>query len=220
MDFQRELLALMPQLRAYARGLVHRAADADDLVQDVVMRAWAAQERFEPGTNMRAWLFTILRNRFYNAYIARPERNVALDDAPAWGLATPPTQEWALHHDDLVAAVMSLDAGLREALILSIGAEMSYREIGQIMGCPVGTVKSRVFRARRELAARLARGRLARPEQARPQPVRPEPARPEPAPSGQARSRRAWPPAAQAGCREAVRALALPPLRVRGETDA
>ena len=155
MTFQRELLGLVPQLRAYARGLVRCAADADDLVQDVVMRAWAAQERYTPDTNMRAWLFTILRNRFYSGYTGHHGRQAALEDVPEAMLAVPPAQEWGLRQSELRAALLMLDAPLREALMLSVGAEMSYAEIGQVLGCPVGTVKSRVFRARRALSAIL-----------------------------------------------------------------
>jgi RNA polymerase sigma-70 factor, ECF subfamily len=89
MDFEREFLRLLPQLRACARRLVLRAVDADDLGQDVAVRALAAQARFDLGTNLRAWLFTILRNRFCNAYTHRTERNLALEDASSGALATP-----------------------------------------------------------------------------------------------------------------------------------
>jgi len=155
MEFQQEMLRLVPQLLAYARGLVRCAADADDLVQDVVMRALAAQARFEPGSNMRAWLFTILRNRFYSKYTSNGHRVAALDEVPEAMLAIPAAQEWGLRQSELRQALQRLDPALREALLLSVGAEMSYVEIGQVLGCPVGTVKSRVFRARRALAEML-----------------------------------------------------------------
>lgn len=155
MNFERDLLDLLPHLRGYARHLVHNSHDADDLVQDVVVRALAARDRFEPGTNMRAWLFTILRNRFYNKYASKGRISVALEDAPASALAREPPQEWALAQSDLKKALAALGHLQREVLLLSVGAELSYAEIGQIIGCPVGTVKSRVFRARKELAALL-----------------------------------------------------------------
>lgn len=158
MTFQREILSLVPQLLAYARGLVRCPADAEDLVQDVIMRAWAAQDRYIPDTNMRAWLFTILRNRFYSKYTGQGGRQSTLEDVPEALLAVPPGQEWGLRQSELKAALLLLEAPLREALLLSVGAEMNYAEIGQVLGCPVGTVKSRVFRARRALAAILDGG--------------------------------------------------------------
>lgn len=153
--FEQELLALLPRLRAYARSMVRNGPDADDLVQDTVLRALAARDRFEPGTNMRAWLFTILRNRFFNKYTAQARQTVPIEDAPAEALVTQPAHEWAMRQSELKEALAKLHPLQREALLLSVGAELSYAEIGAIIGCPVGTVKSRVFRARKELAALL-----------------------------------------------------------------
>lgn len=155
MTFQEELLSLVPQLLGYARGMVRIRADADDLVQDVVMRAWAAQDRYEPGTNMRAWLFTILRNRFYNKYTGNARAEVPIDEVAEAALSILPAQEWHVQQTELRAALERLHPALREALLLSLGAELSYQEIGEIVGSPVGTVKSRVFRARQTLAAML-----------------------------------------------------------------
>lgn len=155
MNFEQELVAFLPRLRAYARSLVRNAHDADDLVQDVIVRALGARDRFEPGTNMRAWLFTILRNRFYNKFASNGRTFIALEDAPASALVTQPAHEWAMAQSELKEALGKLHPLQREALLLSVGAELSYAEIGQIIGCPVGTVKSRVFRARQELAGLL-----------------------------------------------------------------
>ena len=155
MTFEQELLTFLPRLRAYARSMARTSHDADDLVQDTVMRALAARDRFTPGTNMRAWLFTILRNRFYTGLAAHGRQTVPLEDAPPEALIVPPAHEWAFQQSELKRALARLDHLQREALLLSVGAELSYAEIGQIIGCPVGTVKSRVFRARKELAALL-----------------------------------------------------------------
>jgi len=157
-NFEQDLVAFLPRLRAYARSLVRNPHDADDLVQDVVVRALGARDRFEQGTNMRAWLFTILRNRFYNRFAANGRTFIALEDAPASALVTQPAHEWAIAQSELKVALDRLHPLQREALVLSVGAELSYAEIGQIIGCPVGTVKSRVFRARQELAALLHHG--------------------------------------------------------------
>lgn len=157
MAFEDELLLLIPKLRGYARQLVRDRHDADDLVQDVVVRALGAKERFELGTNMRAWLFTILRNRFYNKYVPGKRDTVPMDAAPPAVLRVEPAQDWAIAHLELRRAFALLPAAHRDVLLLSAGAELSYEEIGQIIGCAVGTVKSRVFRARRELAALMER---------------------------------------------------------------
>ncbi|MBB3898226.1 sigma-70 family RNA polymerase sigma factor [Roseococcus suduntuyensis] len=164
MTFEQELLALLPRLRAYARNMARNAHDADDLVQDTVLRALSARERFVPGTNMRAWLFTILRNRFFNTVAAHGRNNVPLEDAPPEALVTPPAHEWAFRQSELRLALGKLQHLQREALLLSVGAELSYAEIGEIIGCPVGTVKSRVFRARQELAALLDHSSTLEPD--------------------------------------------------------
>jgi len=153
--FEEEMLALLPRLRAYARSMARNPHDADDLVQDTVLRALAARARFTPGTNMRAWLFTILRNRFFNNAAAHGRKTLPIEDAPPEALVTPPAHEWAFRQSELRLALGRLHPLQREALLLSVGAELSYAEIGEIIGCPVGTVKSRVFRARQELAGML-----------------------------------------------------------------
>jgi RNA polymerase sigma-70 factor, ECF subfamily len=162
MEFEEELISLMPNLRAYARRLVRHRHDAEDLVQDVVVRAWGARHRFEDGSNMRAWLFTILRNRFYNSYIVMPGEVVPLDSVAPSLLSAGPEQEWALAGRELQQALTKLHPVHREVLLLSVDARLSYDEISQVTDCAVGTVKSRVFRARRELASLL--GRPARAE--------------------------------------------------------
>lgn len=157
MNFEREMLNLLPDLRAFARVLVKRSADADDLVQDAVLRMWQAQDRFEPGTNLRAWAFTILRNRFYNAFIPRRSFD-NVEDVPQHLIATPPLQEREAAGRDIRRALHRLEPKLREVLALTVGSGLSHEDTARVMGCPVGTVKSRAFRARRELRRLLEDG--------------------------------------------------------------
>lgn len=171
MDFERDMLALLPELRAFARVLVRRPADADDLVQDAVLRMWQAQQRFEPGTNLRAWAFTILRNRFYNAYLARRTLENVDDIAPHL-VATPALQERQAEGHDIRRALNCLDPKLREVLALTVASGLNYDEAARVMGCPVGTVKSRAFRARRELRRLLEEGPKPRVPAARERTIR------------------------------------------------
>lgn len=167
MDFEREMLALLPDLRASARVLLRRHADADDLVQDALLRMWQAQHRFEPGTNLRAWAFTILRNRFYNAFLSRRTfENV--EDVPQHLVATPALQERQAQGLDIRRALYRLDPKLREVLALTVALGLNQEDAARTMGCPVGTVKSRLFRARSELQRLLDEGS---------EPVRRKPAR-------------------------------------------
>ena len=150
-----EVVALIPALRAFAWSLSRNSADADDLVQDALIKAWANRERFEPGSNLRAWLFTILRNTYYTAVVRR-RREVADEDGKhAATLTAPPTQEWSLQMHALQAALAKLPDEHREALILVGAAGLSYEEAAEICGCALGTVKSRVSRARTKLARLL-----------------------------------------------------------------
>lgn len=149
-SFEDGMIALLPELRAFARLLVWRRTDADDLVQDTVIRMWGAQARFVPGTNMRAWAFRILRNRFLNAY-TKARSTEDLDAVGEGALATPAMQERAVAGREIRMALARLDPILRETLALAIGSELPYDEVAAIQDCPVGTVKSRMFRARRQL---------------------------------------------------------------------
>jgi RNA polymerase sigma-70 factor (ECF subfamily) len=144
---------LLPELRGFARFLVRQAAEADDLVQDTVMKALAALPRFIPGTNMRAWTFTILRNTYFEQVRRqRTERN-AIAQGFAEDEAGAPEQDSQLEFRDLQRHLFALTPLLREALVL-VGAQgLSYEEAATICGVPEGTVKARVSRARRHLAA-------------------------------------------------------------------
>jgi RNA polymerase sigma-70 factor (ECF subfamily) len=152
-DWRDDVIALIPALRAFAWSLSHNAADADDLVQDALIKAWAHQDRFEAGTNLRAWLFTILRNTFYTAAV-RGRREVR-DETGAYAatLSTAATQEWSVAMHALQAALRRLPPEHREALILVGAAGLTYEEAAEICGCALGTIKSRVNRARARLLA-------------------------------------------------------------------
>lgn len=154
-DFKRELTEVIPHLRAFARGLCGRADMADDLVQEALLKAWAAQDRFEPGTSMRAWTFVILRN----AYLTDMRRNRFrgnYDEGVAERILTQPAaQEEPLHLSDMHRALLTLPPERREALLLVGAGGFSYEEAAQICGCALGTIKSRVGRARATLNSML-----------------------------------------------------------------
>lgn len=151
MNWRDEVVALMPALRAFAWSLSHNKPDADDLVQDTLIKAWTHREKFEPGTNLRAWLFTILRNTWYTNVVRR-RREVADEDGKhAATLTSAPTQDWTVAVTSLRAALDQLPDEHREALVLVGAAGLSYEEAAEICGCALGTIKSRVNRARARL---------------------------------------------------------------------
>jgi len=160
--FKGELTAVVPHLRAFARGLCGRPDMADDLVQETLLKAWAARHRFEPGTSMRAWTFVILRN----AYLTEMRRNRfrgEYDELVAERtLVAPPGQEGPVHLADMHRALLTLPPERREALLLVGAGGFSYEEAAQICGCAVGTIKSRVGRARATLNRMLEDGGLPR----------------------------------------------------------
>lgn len=152
------LVALLPHLRAFARGLCGRPDMADDLVQEAFLRAWAARDSFRPGTSLKAWTFTILRNHWLNT-LRRSARQTELDDATAERLLVDrPRQEDGLHVDDLQRALERLSDERREALLLVGASGFSYEEAADVCGVPVGTMKSRVARGRAQLHALLEGG--------------------------------------------------------------
>ncbi len=154
-DFKTELLKLIPFLRAFARSLCGNRDFADDLAQDTLAKAWQAQNSFVPGSNLKAWLFTILRNQFYSDR-RRSWRQVAWnEDAADLIPAIGGDQDAASELSDTVRAMWQLSPEQREALILVGAGGFSYEEAAKISGCAVGTVKSRVARARRAVIALL-----------------------------------------------------------------
>jgi RNA polymerase sigma-70 factor, ECF subfamily len=151
-----ELLAAIPSLRAFAMSLSGNIDRADDLVQETLVKAWSNLGSFTEGTNMAAWLFTILRNLFYSEYRKR-RREVADPEGQIAGrLASSPNQNAHMDFLDFSVALQQLSADQREALILVGASGMSYEEAAEICGCAVGTMKSRVNRARSRLAQLLS----------------------------------------------------------------
>jgi RNA polymerase sigma-70 factor, ECF subfamily len=156
--FKRELVTLIPHLRAFARTLTGDATAADDLAQDAMMKAWDARASYQMGTNMKAWTFMILRNQFYSEK-RRSWRQSQLDqEAAERTLVAVDDPEAPVALDELRQALNTLPEEQREALILVGAGGFAYEEAAEICQCAVGTVKSRVSRARKALQATLERG--------------------------------------------------------------
>jgi RNA polymerase sigma-70 factor (ECF subfamily) len=156
--FKRELVQLIPHLRAFARTLCGDPAAADDLAQDAMMKAWDARNSFQMGTNMKAWTFMILRNQFYSEK-RRSWRQSQLDqEAAERTLVAVDDPEAPVALDELRQGLAMLPPEQREALILVGAGGFAYEEAAEICNCAVGTVKSRVSRARRALHAILDDG--------------------------------------------------------------
>jgi RNA polymerase sigma-70 factor (ECF subfamily) len=150
------MLAAIPGLRAFAMSLCGNVDRADDLVQEALTRALANIDSFRPDSNMSAWLFTILRNHFRSEY---RKRRREVEDSDGWyaaRLTSQPEQELHLEYEELRAAIARLPADQREALLLVGASGFSCGEAAEICGCAVGTIKSRVSRARKRLAAMLS----------------------------------------------------------------
>ncbi|HZV19819.1 MAG TPA: sigma-70 family RNA polymerase sigma factor [Sphingobium sp.] len=154
-DFRRELTGVAPHLRAFARGLCGRPDYADDLVQETLLKAWAARDSFQPGTSMRSWTFVILRNVYLSEARRNRFRGDYDPDAAERLLSQQASQEDGLHMGDLRNAMMRLSPERREALLLVGAGGFSYEEASEIAHCAVGTMKSRVARARRSLEEML-----------------------------------------------------------------
>ncbi len=154
-DLREALLAAIPGLRAFAISLSGQVDKADDLVQDTLLRALSNLHRFEPGTNVNAWLFTILRNLFHSEYRKRRREVEDPNGAFAGRLRIQPEQGSHLDFEDFRVALDQLPPDQREALLLVGASGFSYEEAAGICGCAVGTIKSRVNRARLRLAAAL-----------------------------------------------------------------
>jgi RNA polymerase sigma-70 factor (ECF subfamily) len=151
-----DMLKTIPSLRAFAFSLCGNADRADDLVQETLMKAWINQNSFTQGTSMSAWLFTILRNVFYSEYRKRRREVEDAEGSMAARLVSVPAQNGHMDLQDLRTALQKLPAEQREALILVGGSGFAYEEAAQICGCALGTLKSRVNRARTAIAALMA----------------------------------------------------------------
>lgn len=162
--FEDELLAATPFLRAFARTLCHDHEQAEDLAQEALLKAWQCRDQFQPGTNLRAWLATILRNRFYSLGRRRKWQADYDQEIIERTLVAPDDPHSIVELEDVRRALAMLPDFQREALILVGAGGMSYEEVAQIAGCPLGTIKSRVRRGRDELQAILFGGKLSGPE--------------------------------------------------------
>jgi RNA polymerase sigma-70 factor (ECF subfamily) len=151
-DPREQLTSYLPSLRAFAISLTRNTASADDLVQDTIVKAWTNLDKFQRGSNLQAWLFTILRNTFYSN-LRKHRREVADPDGiHAQGLFVKPEHDGRLAYNDFQRAFDQLTPEHREVLILVGASDFSCEEASQMIGVAVGTVKSRTNRARKRLA--------------------------------------------------------------------
>ncbi len=159
-EFKDQLAQVIPHLRAFGRSLSGSRDLADDLVQETLLKAWAARKRFQAGTNMRAWTFIILRNLFLSQ-MRRARFKGEWDEITASKmLAAPASQDRHVELTDMQRALLHLPQPQREALILVGAGGFAYEEAAEICGCAVGTIKSRVARGRVALEALLTDGKL------------------------------------------------------------
>jgi RNA polymerase sigma-70 factor, ECF subfamily len=154
-DLRDGMLRSIPSLRAFAISLTGNIDQADDLVQEAIVRGLTYINQFQPGTNIEAWLFTILRNQFHTFYRKRRREVEDPDGGTAARLAVPPEQDGHVDLEDLKAALAQLPIDQREALLLVGPQGFSYAEAAAICGARIGTIKSRVNRARTRLAELL-----------------------------------------------------------------
>lgn len=150
------MLAAVPSLRAFGISLCGNVDRADDLVQETLLRALANIDSFQPGTNMSAWLFTILRNLFRSEYRKRRREVEDADGSYAETLKSQPEQTSRIEFEEFRTALDKLPDDQREALILVGASGFSYEEAAEICGCAVGTIKSRVNRARTRLSGLMS----------------------------------------------------------------
>lgn len=150
-----DVLTHIPALRLFARSLTGRYGDADDLVQDTLVRAIASAKSYTPGTNMRAWLFTIMRNRFYNNRVKLIRERPGAEDCISGVPSTPDNQYWHVRGREMEAALMGLPQAYREAVMLVLVTGESYQSAAEILRCDIGTIKSRINRGRRLLQTAL-----------------------------------------------------------------
>lgn len=150
-EFERGVVDIIPQLRAYALALTRSRFEADDLVQDALMRAWNYRDAFQPEHRLKPWLFKILRTCLYTDTARRKMIVQDVDGRHAGELVHPAEQEWFVQYHELLGALQGLSQEGREAILLVLAAGLTYEEAAHICSCPVGTMKSRVNRARAQL---------------------------------------------------------------------
>lgn len=162
LDFHEQLKTILPRLRIYALSLTRDRDSADDLVHDTVIKALTGRNSFQPGTNLAAWLFRIQRNEFISG-LRRRRPTVPVDTAIAESLSHPPHQDSGLIMREFMSAFGKLAAAQREALLLAVLEGLPYETIAEHTGVSVGTVKSRISRARDTLERLLMEGEPRRP---------------------------------------------------------
>lgn len=150
-----DVVELIPALRAFARSLTRDPAEVDDLVQETLTKAIANIEKFEPGTRLRSWLFTIMRNTHYSRSVKRNRERPGDADCVSSLPFSQPTQEWSMELREVLTAVSRLPQQQREVLVLIAMLGINYDEAARICDCPIGTIKSRLNRARAQLKAAL-----------------------------------------------------------------
>jgi RNA polymerase sigma-70 factor (ECF subfamily) len=150
-----EIVALLPDLRAFARFMCREREAADDLVQNTVLAALDKQTQFTPGTNLKGWLFTIMRNRFYSDLRTQRRRPLTIDNEAATPLPAVDNPEATMALKELSSELWKLNPQSREALVLIGAGGFSYEEAARLCGCSVGTLKARVSRARKYLSDKL-----------------------------------------------------------------
>ena len=146
MDQSSQIAACIPRLRRYARALVNDRTAADDLVQDTLERAWTRIQQFRAGTDLRAWMFSIMHNVHLNQ--VRSRRDAVSFDEEVHGIPQRATQSDALEMRDMDRAMQALPVEQREVLLLVALEDLSYEEVAKTLGIPLGTVMSRLSRAR------------------------------------------------------------------------
>lgn len=150
-SFMDEVKEALPAMRAFARSLTRDATSADDLVQDALVRLLTAQERFIPGSSFKAWAFTVIRNRFVDQYRRKRYADSRQSELNGAEQVQSAPQDSVMEFRDMACAFWELPAAFREVLILVGVHDLSYEEAAEIIGCPIGTVRSRLSRARARL---------------------------------------------------------------------
>jgi len=150
-SFMDEVKEALPAMRAFARSLTRDATSADDLVQDALVRLLTAQERFIPGSSFKAWAFTVIRNRFVDQYRRKRYADSRQSELNGAEQIQSAPQDSVMEFRDMACAFWELPAAFREVLLLVGVHDLSYEEAAEIIGCPIGTVRSRLSRARSRL---------------------------------------------------------------------
>lgn len=152
---QAEMIELIPALRSFARRLDRNATNVEDLVQETLVRALANLDKFQEGTSLKSWLFTILRNTFCTKFGLAKRETVGLEDCASARPSVNAPQEWSVRAQEFHRALLALPDHYRDAVDIILLQGQSYEVAAERCGCPVGTIKSRVNRARAQLSTQL-----------------------------------------------------------------